>query len=255
MALSSPPACLANYYLFSRAQLVGHSLLEDFPDPQCWLRLSALSYHLPPWSTLSPCLPLPRDRVLLGNRVCVLVTSTNSVPNRTAVILFTLLSCIYFVPDGWSKIKHQDFMPLSLCIKGEPGGLLCWGVLANTSGWRLCNGEERKGQTGQGEGWRGEQTAIWGSAPTWGCSWGWLPDTAVPSTGLKVCVQNTQSVALVSKGTNPSRSRNTSYPVFDSEFFFFPNNESKGLYSSTWSHFPNLKFRIQSPVIGVLWRL
>lgn len=224
---------------------MGYSLLEDFPDPQCWLRLSALSYHLPPWSTLSPCLPLPRDRVLLGNRVCVLVTSTNSVPNTeqlcdTFYSLFLRLLCPRWVKQNKASRLHAAF---SLHKRWTWGPV---GVLANTSGWRLCNGEERIGQTGRGEGWRGEQAAIWGSAPTWGCSWGWLPDTAVPSTGLKVCVQNTQSVALVSKGTNPSRSRNTSYPVFDSEFFFFPNNERKGLYSSTWSHFLNLKLEFRA---------
>lgn len=107
---------------------MGHSLLEDFPDPQCWLRLSALSYHLPPWSTLSPCLPLPRDRVLLGNRVCVLVTSTNSVPNTeqlcdTFYSLFLRLLCPRWVKQN----KASRLMPLSLCIKGEPGGLwVCW---------------------------------------------------------------------------------------------------------------------------------
>lgn len=206
---------------------MGYSLLEDFPDPQCWLRLSALSYHLPPWSTLSPCLPLPRDRVLLGNRVCVLVTSTNSVPNTeqlcdTFYSLFLRLLCPRWVKQNKASRLHAAF---SLHKRWTWGPV---GVLANTSGWRLCNGEERKGQTGRGEGWRGEQAAIWGSAPTWGCSWGWLPDTAVPSTGLKVCVQNTQSVALVSKGTNPSRSRNTSYPVFDSEFFFFQTMKGRG---------------------------
>lgn len=51
------------------------------------------------------------------------------------------------------------------------------------------------------------------------CSQGRLPDAAVPR--LKVCVQNTQRIAMVPKGTNPAGSRNTSHPVFERRYSFF----------------------------------
>lgn len=61
----------------------------------------------------------------------------------------------------------------------------------------------------------------WASVATWGCSQGWLPDTAAPSREPRVCVQNTQRVALVSKGTIPAGSRNPSYPVFERRYLLF----------------------------------
>lgn len=55
-------------------------------------------------------------------------------------------------------------------------------------------GDKVEGRDAEERATRGAmKTQLWGlgSAATWGCGQGWLPDTAVPSRGLEVCVQNT----------------------------------------------------------------
>lgn len=72
---------------------------------------------------------------------------------------------------------------------------------------------------------------------------------------LQVWARNTQSMAVVPKGTNPVCSRSASYPVFKRRLFTFRTMKAKDSILLPDYIFPNSKFRICGPVTDVLWVL
>ena len=72
-------------------------------------------------------------------------------------------------------------------------------------------------------------SGAWELATTWGCSQGWLPDTAVPSRGFKfVC--KTLQCCLGSQTDKSACSSNTSYPVFERRYLFFKQWKQRVLF-------------------------